>query len=260
MKAAQKKHISKTKFITKKSNKSFDNFINENDIIIKNSSVNKFIIPIVSMIFLMILSLFLTGLTNSPNDITLDFWKVLSNSEGSTSVLWSVIGTIILIGFLNKELIKDGVFFDLILKGMAKMFPVVTLLLLAFSMGEIIHELGTGIYISNLIPSFLNEKIIVISLFLTSCLIAFSTGSSWGTFAIMVPISITISHNFIDAQVIFLASVLGGGIFGDHCSPISDTTIISSMAAGSNHIDHVRTQLPYALISAFISIILYIIV
>ena len=63
-----------------------------------------------------------------------------------------------------------------------------------------------------------------------------------------------------DAQVIFLASVLGGGIFGDHCSPISDTTIISSMAAGSNHIDHVRTQLPYALISAFISIILYIIV
>ena len=137
------------------------------------------------------------------------------------------------------------------------MFPVVTLLLLAFSMGEIIHELGTGIYISNLIPSFLNEKIIVISLFLTSCLIAFSTGSSWGTFAIMVPISITISHNFIDAQVIFLASVLGGGIFGDHCSPISDTTIISSMAAGSNHIDHVRTQLPYALISAFISIILY---
>ena len=260
MKAAQKKHISKTKFITKKSNKSFDNFINENDIIIKNSSVNKFIIPIVSMIFLMILSLFLTGLTNSPNDITLDFWKVLSNSEGSTSVLWSVIGTIISIGFLNKELIKDGVFFDLILKGMAKMFPVVTLLLLAFSMGEIIHELGTGIYISNLIPSFLNEKIIVISLFLTSCLIAFSTGSSWGTFAIMVPISITISHNFIDAQVIFLASVLGGGIFGDHCSPISDTTIISSMAAGSNHIDHVRTQLPYALISAFISIILYIIV
>ena len=168
MKAAQKKHISKTKLIRKKSKKSFDNFINENDIIIKNSSVNKFIIPIVSMIFLMILSLFLTGLTNSPNDITLDFWKVLSNSEGSTSVLWSVIGTIILIGFLNKELIKDGVFFDLILKGMAKMFPVVTLLLLAFSMGEIIHELGTGIYISTLIPSFLNEKIIVISLFLTS--------------------------------------------------------------------------------------------
>jgi len=119
--------------------------------------------------------------------------------------------------------------------------------------------LGTGIYISTLIPPFLNEKIIIISLFLTSCLIAFSTGSSWGTFAIMVPISITISQNFPDSQVIFLSSVLGGGIFGDHCSPISDTTIISSMAAGSNHIDHVRTQLPYALISAFISIILYII-
>ena len=259
MRVAQNKFLNKRKLNEKKSNIVIDNFNNSGDIIIKNSKIIKFILPIFSMIFLMILSMFFTGIGNSPDGINSELWKILSNADGSTSVLWSVIGTLILIGCINRELFHSGVFFDLIFKGMAKMFPVVTLLLLAFSMGEVINQLGTGIYISTLIPPFLNEKIIIISLFLTSCLIAFSTGSSWGTFAIMVPISITISQNFPDSQAIFLSSVLGGGIFGDHCSPISDTTIISSMAAGSNHIDHVRTQLPYALISAFISIILYII-
>ena len=97
-------------------------------------------------------------------------------------------------------------------------------------------------------------------LFLTSCFISFSTGTSWGTFAIMIAIAVPISNQIgIDTHVAIAAS-LGGGLFGDHCSPISDTSVISSMASASDHIDHVKTQLPYALISGVLTAFLYLII
>ena len=87
-------------------------------------------------------------------------------------------------------------------------------------------------------------------LFLVSSFIAFSIGSSWGTFAIMIPLAMQIVLNLQLDPALFLAAVLSGSVFGDHASPISDTTVVSSMAAATDHIEHVRTQLPYALISA----------
>ena len=261
MKSAEKNSQNNTNAFKDESNpmvsESLINSIEENKI---NGKVINFVIPVFSMVFFMLLSLFLTGINNSPNGFKSEFWDILSNTDGASSVLSSVIFTLLIIGLLNMKTFSSNQFLDLIFKGMGSMLPVITLLVLAFSMGEIIQRLGTGIYISTLFSNSLNEKTVVISLFLISCLIAFATGSSWGTFAIMVPIGMTISENFIEAQPVFLASVLGGGIFGDHCSPISDTTIISSMASGSGHIDHVRTQLPYALISALISIIIYTII
>jgi Na+/H+ antiporter NhaC len=93
-----------------------------------------------------------------------------------------------------------------------------------------------------------------------SCFIAFSIGSSWGTFGIMLAIAIPMAKE-MDANVyIAIAAVMGGGVFGDHCSPISDTTILSSMASASDHIDHVKTQLPYAMIAGGAAAILYLIV
>jgi len=87
-----------------------------------------------------------------------------------------------------------------------------------------------------------------------SCLIAFSTGTSWGTFGIMMPIGIPLVTATGGSLPLAVAAVLGGGVFGDHCSPISDTTVISSMATASDHIDHVKTQLPYALIAAAVAV------
>ncbi|NJD19430.1 MAG: sodium:proton antiporter, partial [Gemmatimonadetes bacterium] len=87
--------------------------------------------------------------------------------------------------------------------------------------------------------------------------IAFATGTSWGTFAIMLPIAVPAAAAMDLPLAPFVAAVLSGGVFGDHCSPISDTTILSSMAAATDHIDHVRTQLPYALIAAGISTVLF---
>jgi Na+/H+ antiporter NhaC len=88
---------------------------------------------------------------------------------------------------------------------------------------------------------------------------SFSTGTSWGTFAIMVPIAVPMAVMAGLPLPMMLASVLGGGLFGDHCSPISDTTIIASMAAGCDLVDHVRTQLPYALLAAAVTICVYIV-
>jgi Na+/H+ antiporter NhaC len=87
-------------------------------------------------------------------------------------------------------------------------------------------------------------------IFLLACFIAFSTGTSWGTFAIMIPIVIPMIEILDLHPALTLAAALGGGIFGDHCSPISDSTIVASMASATDHIDHVSTQLPYALIAA----------
>ena len=92
-------------------------------------------------------------------------------------------------------------------------------------------------------------------LFLLSAVIAFSIGSSWGTFAIMIPLAMQIGVSMDQSLSLFLAAVLSGAIFGDHASPISDTTVVASMAAATDHIDHVRTQLPYALISGAIALL-----
>ena len=95
--------------------------------------------------------------------------------------------------------------------------------------------------------------------FAISCFIAFATGTSWGTFAIMIPIAVPMIALLPGQDGLLLAAVLGGGIFGDHCSPISDTTIISSMASGSDHIDHVKTQLPYAVLVAAVTGLIYVV-
>ncbi len=94
-------------------------------------------------------------------------------------------------------------------------------------------------------------------IFISSCFIAFSTGTSWGTFAIMIAIAVPVAQTMDTNLALAIAAALGGGVFGDHCSPISDTTMISSMASASDHIDHVRTQIPYALTAGIASALLY---
>jgi len=106
-----------------------------------------------------------------------------------------------------------------------------------------------------------------ILVFLISCLVAFSTGTSWGTMAIVIPLAVPLANSYVTGNpanapliIATLSSVLTGSIFGDHCSPISDTTIMSSMASASDHIDHVKTHAPYALVGAGLAILGYLIV
>ena len=95
--------------------------------------------------------------------------------------------------------------------------------------------------------------------FIAGAFVSFTTGTSWGTFALLVPIAIPIALNLGLPPSLMLAAVLGGGVFGDHCSPVSDTTAVSSLAAGCDILDHVRTQLPYALVCGVITVVAYLV-
>lgn len=130
--------------------------------------------------------------------------------------------------------------------GMKSMFFVVVFMTLAWSIGSVCEELDTAGYLVSLLGDSISASLIPVIVFVFACFTAFSTGSSWGTFAIMTPIVISLSVATGSNMELSIAAVLAGGVFGDHCSPLADTTILSSAGAGVVHMDHVRTQLPYA--------------
>ena len=123
--------------------------------------------------------------------------------------------------------------------------------------GSVIKELGTGEYLSGLTQKHINFHFIPSAVFLLSAFVGFTTGTSWGTYGLMIPIAAAISLSTGIEISLLTAAVLGGGVFGDHASPISDTSILSSMISGVKLHDHVYTQLPYALSAASICCVLY---
>ena len=139
------------------------------------------------------------------------------------------------------------------------MLPLALLMVFAFALGSLCKDLGTGQYVAEATKPFLSPALVPALIFLISAFIAFSTGTSWGTFAIMIAIAVRLAQGLDTNVTLAVAAALGGGVFGDHCSPTSDTSIITSMATGSDHIDHVRTQLPYALIGGAITTVAYLI-
>ncbi|MCY4399932.1 MAG: C4-dicarboxylate ABC transporter [Gemmatimonadetes bacterium] len=195
------------------------------------------ILPIVVLVVMMPFGLWVTGDGN------------LISGDGSTSVLWASLAGlaaawVLLLAqraFTIEELVRIA------LRGAGGLVPLALILLLALALGAVTRELGTGDYVAGVAQGVLSPGVFLPLVFVVSSTIAFSIGSSWGTFAIMIPIVVPAAAALGLDLAPFLAAALSGGIFGDHCSPISDTTIISSMAAATDHVDHVRTQLPYAL-------------
>ncbi|MCM2675477.1 Na+/H+ antiporter NhaC family protein [Alkalicoccobacillus plakortidis] len=134
------------------------------------------------------------------------------------------------------------------------MMPAVLILLLAWTISAIIGDLGTGAYLASLVSDGIPPFLLPVMLFLIAGISAISTGTSWGTFAILLPIAGDMGATVDSALLLpMLAAVLAGSIFGDHISPISDTTILSAAGSGSHHIDHVMTQLPYAILAAVVA-------
>jgi tetracycline resistance efflux pump len=184
----------------------------------------------------------------------------IGQGSGSTSVLVSVLAAILfaMILYRAQGIMRMREMMDLALRGISGMAPLALLMLLAFAIGDICRAMGTGQYVAEATAAWLSPKWVPLIVFLSSCFIAFSTGTSWGSFAIMIAIAVPMAKA-LDANVYWtIAAVLGGGVFGDHCSPISDTTILSSMASATDHIDHVRTQLPYALLAGLLTALLYV--
>lgn len=181
--------------------------------------------------------------------------------DGSTAVFWAIIASLLVagIGYRVQKILTLNELTDLFMRGVGGLFPIVLLLMLAFVIGDTCAELGTGAYIAQVANAGLPPFVLPAMIFVVSAVMSFSTGTSWGTWAIMFPIAIPMIALSGLHPGLTLGAVLGGAIFGDHCSPISDSTIISSMAAATDHIDHVRTQLPYALSVAGVCTILYLV-
>ena len=142
-------------------------------------------------------------------------------------------------------------------KGMGDLLPAVVVILLALALGDSLRELGTSMFLTGVAETIPAPFMIPAILFVVAGITSFTTGTSWGTYGILVPIAIPMAMGADLPLPLIIAAIMGGGVFGDHCSPISDTTIIASIASGCDHMDHVRTQMPYALVVGAATILLY---
>jgi Na+/H+ antiporter NhaC len=179
--------------------------------------------------------------------------------NGALAVMCAVI---MAWGLLMAMLLADRVFsltklLTLSIVGMKQLLPAAVVLVLSFAFGDAVKAYGTGDYISSALGLSFPQLLIAPLLFIIAGAMAFATGTSWGTFAVLIPIAMPLADSTGLPASLLVAAVLGGGVFGDHSSPISDSTIIASLASGCDHIEHVRTQLPYNLVAAGLSVLLY---
>ena len=186
----------------------------------------------------------------------------LARGSGSTSVLWAVLAGLaaVWVMALAGQHRRVDELMQVSLKGAGGLLPVALILLLALALGDVTDALGTGTYVSRAVSDNVPLWLLPTLLFVVSGFAAFAIGSSWGTFAIMIPIAMPLALDLGLEPALLLGAALAGGIFGDHASPISDTTVVASMAAATDHIDHVRTQLPYALLSAGLAVAGYLLI
>ncbi|WP_166836308.1 Na+/H+ antiporter NhaC family protein [Rheinheimera pleomorphica] len=153
--------------------------------------------------------------------------------------------------FKHQQLVDIG------FKGMSELLPLVTIVLLSLALGSSLKLLGTGTFIASIVNDSLPLVLIPALLFLAGALISFTTGTSWGTFAILIPIGMPMVELLGLPPSLLLAAILSGGVFGDHCSPISDSTAVSSVASGCDLLEHVKTQLPYALCCGVLALLAF---
>jgi len=223
------------------------------DEIIEPSSPFLAVIPILIVFFGCFIMLYITGIQNLGHTSSIE--EIIAKSDSFKALTISSFLGLFTAFFLSifKFKIKD--IMDGAFDGFKAMLSALAILLLAWSLNYVCQNLGTSTYISNLAKAYLSPFFIPSFIFISSALISFATGTSWGTMAVLVPISIEIGSKF-SPEVLLLSSsaVLSGSIFGDHISPISDTTIMSSLSSSCDHIDHVSTQAPYGILCAFVAL------
>lgn len=230
----------------------------------EGGNVHTFIWPIITLVFVTLYGMWVTG-GGGETFASDGLMGVLSNSDPALALLWGSFAMVVVAFFLvvGMRIMTVEEAETAIIQGMKQMIIANTILLLAWSIKSATDAVGTADYVVKIASGVLSPGIVPLVIFLIAMFISFTTGTSWGTFSIMMPIAIPLAYHISgQAGTVLWASigaVFAGGIFGDHCSPISDTTIMSSMFSGSDHIDHVTTQIPYAVTAASVGIILYII-
>jgi Na+/H+ antiporter NhaC len=213
----------------------------------EKGSMGYMIWPIVLMIVSVFAVLWITG----KGDIL--------KGSGSTALFYTTILTVLFCiayyRFTGAMAVKTAL--KHAFGGAKSMVGIAAILFFAFAISDVTKSLGTGLYIASFTEGVISPVWLGGIIFLLASLMAFATGTSWGTFSIMIPIAVPLAAALDGNVALCIGAVISGGVFGDHCSPISDTTIISSLAAKCDHIEHVNTQLPYALFSGAIALFFF---
>lgn len=220
--------------------------------------ISDLVIPMVVLVIATMLSIYINGLSLLDGERTLI--NIFGSADVSIALLYGgIIGLAVTFLMFSRHLIKKKLngkhFVSGVVEGSKSMLPAFAILIFAWAIVALIDQLGTGTYLAGVVEaSNLNIAFLPVIMFIVAGFIAFATGTSWGSFGILLPIAGEIAAA-TDVSLILpmLAAVLAGAVFGDHCSPISDTTILSSTGASCHHIDHVTTQLPYAITAAVIA-------
>jgi len=214
------------------------------------------LLPVGVMVAMIFVGLYVTGGGN------------LMQGSGSTAVLWAVgaaLGAALLlyvvpVPFWNgRSTLTLNTSMDWVVKGASGLVPVTLLLVLAFALGQVSQALEMGEYVVQLVGEQAPAWWMPLLVFVVTGFVAFTLGSSWTAFAILIPVVMPLAVEIAPPSSLMLGAVLSGGIFGDHTSPLSDTSIISSMAAASDHVDHVNTQMPYALVQAGLAAVAFVV-
>lgn len=229
----------------------------ESKAVVKQGRPIDMLLPIMTLIVATVFFMGYTGATGAAADGEPVTWlTILDYTDVALALLLAgVISVLVAMGLALTKKPTGKEFGQTAWAGIKSMLPAVYILIFAWTIVTIIGEIGTGDYLASVVEQYLNPTWLPLLLFLVAGFMAFATGTSWGTFALMLPIagSIAAASGNPELLVPYLSAVVAGAIFGDHCSPISDTTVLSSTGAGCHHIDHVVTQLPYALIVAGVS-------
>ena len=225
-----------------------------------NGKVIDLVLPVLVLIGTAIGAMIYTGFLGGATDVVTAF----SGCDAETSLIFATLITVMfmLVLYLPRKVITFKGFMDSFVEGFKMMIPAIGILIFAWSLKGMGDALEIASFVENLVGSNASASVLLPAiLFLVAIFLSFSTGTSWGTFAILVPNAIAMLPGTDNMQmmIIAVASVLSGAVCGDHVSPISDTTVMSSAGAQSNHINHVTTQMQYAVVVAVVSAIGYVI-
>ena len=218
------------------------------------------VLPVAVLVTTVLWGLVRTGIEALPEGDPANLTNIFGNADPYVPLLWgSLLACVVAVALASgTRVLTLNESVQGVVSGVKSMMMAMMILTLAWSLSDVTNALGTAPYLSQLLSDAIPVTLIPVSVFVVAAATAFATGSSWGTMAILLPIVIPLTIALGGVEVVpggeayhillsSIAAVLAGSIFGDHCSPISDTTVLSSMASGCDHIDHVKTQLPYAL-------------
>ena len=218
------------------------------------------LIPIISLIICCMIGMLYTGGFFSGED----FVTAFSQSDASLGLtMGSFFGLLITIGLYQvRRVLKFSECMACIPEGFKSMVPAIMILSFAWTLKAMTDSLGADVYVATVVASSARSLLNFLPaiIFVVGCFLAFATGTSWGTFGILIPIVVAVFENSNpDLMIISISACMAGAVCGDHCSPISDTTIMASAGAQCEHVNHVTTQLPYAVTAAVVSFVSYII-